>query len=140
MNISDGIIKVLDNLAMKFGIAIDWTAENALPYLQELAGRLIQYEIWTSVGWMVIMLFVCGLMWLIASVIHRRLQGDKDWSDLWSGEDVAITIVYIVAIVLSIATILVIGTQIFDIIEAKTIPEKTIYDYISQAIQKGNNA
>ena len=32
--ISDGIIKVLDSLADKFGIAIDWTSSNILPYLQ----------------------------------------------------------------------------------------------------------
>lgn len=34
---SEDIIKVLDNLAQKFGIAIDWTSQNAMPYLEDLA-------------------------------------------------------------------------------------------------------
>ena len=134
---SNEIIKVLDNLAMKFGIAIDWTAANVLPYLKDLADRLIQYEIATSIGWICCMCVICGLTWLFATVVHRRLQGDKDWSDLWSGEDVAIIFLYILAIGVSFATVCVVGTQIFDIIEAKTIPEKTIYDYIAQAMSKG---
>lgn len=33
---SQEIIKVLDNLCEKFGIAIDWTSQNVKPYLQEL--------------------------------------------------------------------------------------------------------
>ena len=31
---SNEIIKVLDALSDKLGIAVDWTSENVLPYLQ----------------------------------------------------------------------------------------------------------
>lgn len=33
------IIKVLDALAEKFGLAIDWTSNNVIPYLETLCGK-----------------------------------------------------------------------------------------------------
>lgn len=32
----DEIIKVLDDLSERLGIAVDWTSQNVLPYLQEI--------------------------------------------------------------------------------------------------------
>jgi hypothetical protein len=51
---SNEIIKILDDLAQRFGVAIDWTAENVLPYLKDLLGRLATYKItvhsiWTGI-------------------------------------------------------------------------------------------
>ena len=46
---SDEIIKILDALCEKFGMAIDWTTENITPYLENLAGRIISFEISTSI-------------------------------------------------------------------------------------------
>ena len=51
---SEEIIKVLDNLAERFGVAVDWTSTNVIPYLQELCSKYITYEIATSVTWLVI--------------------------------------------------------------------------------------
>ena len=42
---SNEIIKVLDDLAARFGVAIDWTAENIMPYLTEIFKRHTTYEI-----------------------------------------------------------------------------------------------
>lgn len=41
---SEEIIKVLDDLGERFGIAIDWTSQNVMPYLQDLASRYIVYK------------------------------------------------------------------------------------------------
>ena len=48
MEVSDQIIKVLDEVGKRFGLAIDWTQQNIVPYLQELSHKIINYEIWTS--------------------------------------------------------------------------------------------
>jgi len=44
------IIKVLDNLGEKFGIAIDWSSANVVPYLQDLMTRIVKYETYTSIA------------------------------------------------------------------------------------------
>ena len=46
---SEEVIKILDALTEKFGLAIDWTSANVLPYLQQLCGKYVTYEIATSV-------------------------------------------------------------------------------------------
>lgn len=48
---SDQIIKVLEYLGEKFGIAIDWTTENIMPYAEELFKRFVTMKIiYTSIG------------------------------------------------------------------------------------------
>lgn len=54
MSVSDEIIKLVDAFAERFGIAIDWSSENVLPYLEDLAGRYIKYEIAVSALWMIL--------------------------------------------------------------------------------------
>ena len=49
MTVSSEIIEVLDYLGEKFGIAIDWTSNNVLPYLQALVDKFIKWEISTSI-------------------------------------------------------------------------------------------
>lgn len=39
ITLSDQIISVLDALCEKFGIAIDWTSQNVIPYIQLLAKK-----------------------------------------------------------------------------------------------------
>lgn len=66
---SEEIIKVLDNLAERFGVAVDWTSINVIPYLQELCSKYITYEIATSVTWLVI-----GILCLIFSKYTLQKQ------------------------------------------------------------------
>ena len=56
---SDEIIKILDDLGQRFGIAIDWSAQNVMPYLKDLMSRFINYEMITSVVWMVVFISCC---------------------------------------------------------------------------------
>lgn len=61
MNVSEQIIQVIDALCNKFGIAMDWTGENVIPYFETLCEKLIKYEIATSLASITFMfLFVIG--------------------------------------------------------------------------------
>lgn len=110
---SDEIIKVLDNLAEKFGIAVDWTSQNVWPYLQELCDKYVNYEIWTSVVYLVICLLAFALL----------LNEMKKYC---SDNDVKCFLGIIMFIPLIVAVF-----QIIDIVTALTFPEKLIYQYIS---------
>ena len=54
MEVSEQVIKVLDAVCDKFGIAIDWTSNNVIPYIQELGNKIITYDICNSIMWLVI--------------------------------------------------------------------------------------
>lgn len=118
MQVSDQIIAVLDNLCAKFGMAIDWSQENVIPYVSELCEKYIQYEIATSIAWCAIMLSVTAILMLIARCGYKK-----------EVEEIYFPFT-IISGVFAVITIIVISFQVFDIIECKTIPEKTIFEYV----------
>lgn len=59
--VSDEFIKVLDELAKKLGVTIDWSQKNIMPYIQDLYSRYIQYEISTTMFWLVISILLIGI-------------------------------------------------------------------------------
>ena len=139
MNVSDQIIQVLDALCEKFGLVIDWTSENVLPYLSTLCTKLVSYEIWTSVAWMSIMIVMS-----IASVIVTKrlvpifkdgLEKDRRNYDVGWGIGTGLSIFGLC--ILYLATIVVIVTQIMDIIQCVTFPEMFIFEYVQRVLNSG---
>ena len=117
MQISDEVIKVLEYLCDKIGITIDWTSNNILPYLEQLCGKFVKWEIGTSIGWIVLA--------VISTIIALIFSKVVDWDGF---ESFIFWCILIIAIV-------IIGCQAFDIIECYTFPEKAIYDYIQTYLQ-----
>lgn len=124
MTVSAQIIEVLDTLCAKMGIVIDWTAENVIPYVMELAGKYITFEIAASIAWMVIgIIFLVG-GWKLALWAHRN------------ADDIELSIfVFCVTCVVSAVIIGIIGCQIFDIIKCATIPELVLFEKV-QALMR----
>lgn len=126
MSLSTEIIRVLDQICWRLGIAIDWTADNVLPYVEDLCSRYVEYEIYTSTAWCVAFLFIlilCAIMWLISFIVDRvnRRACASDFREF---------MVVLLLVILAISVFVWIY-QAFDIIECYTLPEKTILDYIS---------
>lgn len=115
MTVSDQIIAVLNDLCAKFGVAIDWSAENVVPYVTELCDRYIRYEIATSIAWALIVTIIPAILLIIA---HKHPD-----------EDVSIPC-SIIGCVGAVIAFITVSFQIFDIIECVTIPEKTIFEYV----------
>lgn len=128
MAVSEQIIQVLDALCARFGLVIDWTAENVIPYISTLCEKLVSWEIWSSVAWMAIMV-VASIVWTILMIIFREAIQD----DLSDGGPVGV-LPLVGCFVLGAATIIVIGTQIFDIIKCVTFPELFVFEYIKNLI------
>lgn len=124
MTISDQIIAVLNDLCTKFGVAIDWSSENAIPYLQTLCEKYINYEIATSIVYIV--MACVGIA--ITIFIGKKIDFDK------YGELCLLSI--LAAIILGAASIIAIIVNTFDIIECLTIPEKTIFEYVKTLLMK----
>ena len=125
---SEEIIKVLDSLADKFGIAVDWTSANVVPYLEQLCGKYVNYEIATSVVWTML-----GLLFFIVGIIcYKIVYKHKDWgvtyyktmSDDYFGRG----LIYFGVISIFVVASLMVITQIFDIVTCFTFPEKIILD------------
>ena len=129
------IIKVLDELCEKFGIAIDWTSENVIPYMQQLCEKYINYEIWTSVGWIVLLtsLFIVSL--ILAIKLTKKANKDE-----WYYDNIAYAAIFsiVCAVIFGITTIIVTSVQMHDIITCLTFPEKIIVEYVQGLLSSPN--
>lgn len=133
MTFSEELIKVLEYLGGKVGVAIDWTSANMLPYLQDLCEKIIAYEIWTSLAWIAFMWGVLLILWVVTTPCWI-VAAKRSW-DLSEPACFIIGAFVVISLSWSIATIAVTGVQIFDIITATYFPEKIIYEFITDAIQ-----
>ena len=120
MTVSSEIIEVLNYVGEKFGIAIDWTSNNVLPYLQTLVDKFIQWEISTSILWIAIAVFVIAII-----ISLMNLKGIREFN-----KEVCDGILWIPAGILILGFFIVICVQIFDIVECNVFPEKVLYDFI----------
>ena len=118
ISFSDELIKTFDYLLSQFGIAVDWTNENVLPYLQTLAEKLVRFEINTSIMGLVVGVVVLTVgVWIFVKDI-------KGWD---SG-------VFILGAILIIVAGIVCCCQVYDIIKCVSFPELYVFEYIKHAL------
>ena len=128
MAVSDQIIQALDALCEKFGMAIDWTSANIMPYLTTLFTKLVTWEIWTSVAWMAIAV-VCLAAGIVMLVLAFKYIDNI-------GEFLG-PLMIVMGIILCGIGIGTFGKQIFDIIKCVTFPEMFVFEYIQKLINGG---
>lgn len=130
---SNEIIKVLDAICDKFGLAIDWTSQNIMPYVEQLCEHIVRYELVSSAIYTVLSLviLVVGTIFCIRMFkkIFKSSLFDFDKTGAYAG-----IIFLLIAIYMIFFTTLTI--QFEDAITALTFPEKTIIEFISQYTQK----
>lgn len=125
------ITNVLNALCEKFGVAVDWTQENVIPYVETLAKKYIAYEIATSVTWIIIFLALTVVSFLIANPLSKKASSlEYPWD---ADEDItwAAGIACVITIIFGIIFIVVACVQTIDIVTCLTFPEKMIIEYIS---------
>ena len=124
MYFSENIIKIMDEICNKIGISIDWGSKNVLPYLEQLSEKIVRYEMIMSFMWLVIGLAVFGLGILILITLHWKSE-ERPFAVM---EDIP-TIIGMCFIVLGLTSTWI---SIEDIVTAKTLPEKTVIDFIME--------
>ncbi len=126
---SQEIIKVLEYLGEKLGIAIDWTTENVLPYAEQLFKRYASYkivsasmDIFTGIVFAVIIIILTRKMF---NGYHKANASKTD--NLWWEYDFGPTLLgaFIIAaiIVSTIATLVFTLCGMSNLIEWIIIPE-----------------
>ena len=118
-SISNEIIKVLDALCDKFGIAVDWSSENVLPYIETLMDKCVTYEISTSLFWM-LLAFIGACVGAYLCIHGNAIYKESEYLD---GEGSII-----IGAGLLIVAIIIIVVQSLDLIQCSTFPESIIID------------
>ena len=113
---ASALIEILELIAEKFGMTVDWTGENVLPYLQSLGEKIVAYERNIALLW----IFVGGIVAVLA-VILFIVGCVQNWDGVQT----------IILIIGMIAAAIIIIANMYTVIGCDTFPEKIILDYIS---------
>lgn len=133
---TDEIIKLLDELAKRFGIAIDWTSENVMPYLEDLFGRFITYNIVVDVVWI---FAAFAAVWFDVWFVKKTIQKYKEDKDniffettMFGRENTEIwTIVVILSLLVSGITLVMGIVALLEIPKLVFIPEVSMIDWLN---------
>lgn len=135
---SEEIIKVLNALAEKFGLAVDWTSANVIPYLEQVCGKYVNYEIATSAIWLVFGI-VCILF---GRVLFKKIKycfDKSDGMDENNGYSLGCIGSAIGFGILTIIGVIVVMSQVFDIATCFTFPEKIIIEELKSIYTSVNS-
>ena len=127
---SEEIIKVLDELGKRFGIVIDWSNQNIMPYLQELLKRFICYQNITACVWIIISIAmtICGVIML--KFLNKWRKSDGYNSDSYDDDELLAALGYIFSIlIIALGIGLIIGNTL-GIVKNICMPEMVVYEYI----------
>lgn len=128
---SEEIIKVLDELGKRFGIVIDWSNQNIIPYLQELLKRFICYR-----NIIACVLIIISIAMTISGVVMikflNKWRKSDNYDEDYCSDDVTLAgIGYIFSIcIIALGIGLIIG-NIFGIVKNICMPEIVVYEYIT---------
>ena len=135
------VIKVLKHLGDQFGVAIDWSSANIMPYLNDLMGRIVKYGIYINIyniffNIFCIALFV-GITVVLYKLANRAIIKPKNSENNLAE---ALSIAYVVSCVATVVVIVVgivgISDSVTNIIELNTVPEKYVIEMIQDKINE----
>jgi uncharacterized membrane protein len=131
MTFSSEVITILDELAKRFGIAIDWTAENVIPYVTDLGSRFVTYTLVMTI----ISLFIkFAILFIGFFIFYKAFKWSEQLAKENKSDDEAPFFLGLVglgiAIVGLIALIVSGWSNIETIVACNYIPETVIIDYL----------
>ena len=134
LSFSSELITVLDYLAQKLGIVIDWTSNEVMPYIENLCGRFIEYEIFNSFitigAWAAFLIFF--MCWLIPTHLIAKNKLNWDWDRFTCYVAAVAWVGFIICLIGTIASAIIEG---FHIVECWKMPEKVIIEYVQSLLE-----
>lgn len=126
---SEEIIKVLDNLAQKFGIVIDWSNQNVMPYIIDLMDRFIKYDIATNICFIIVGIIALGITAcnIVSGIKKMKKYEYFEWLDEGMFNFWGIVIFGFLTIVFLIPSI---NNLLLDVF----VPEIRIFEYLQNLI------
>ena len=118
--------ETLQKLAEKFGLMLDWSSETAIPYLQQLAERVVKFEVGQSIFWMII-----GIICIIVGIGFSVFVYKKATAEKYFDEEI-LMVFSVVAVILLFTGIGIVGCQVYDLVTCYYLPEKILFRYVSE--------
>ena len=132
--VADQIIQVIEYLGQKFGIAIDWSAENVLPIVQTLMEKIAHWCVAQSIFYVALSFvgLIVGIIVFSASA-HKLPKLDKYDS---FGETMCLGGVLLFGMMIIVGAIgLCVNT--YHLVQSICFPELAVFEYIQSFMSNG---
>lgn len=133
---ADQIIKILNDLSSRMEVAVDWTAENIVPYLQDLGTRIATYVFWSKIIGICILVVLSIIAAIVCIVVLKKINFNVEYYE--TKESVAV-ICLIISGIMIVGSLIAIPMMAVDAVEAKYLPEKAIYSYVESTTRQARN-
>lgn len=134
MTVADQIIQVIEELCAKFGIAVDYTAEQIMPVFQDLIGRYANYIILSKTAFLILDVLLEGGLIFAVYRMYRAYHNENSQFYLDDGVEIALFLFSIMAVVGLILSFIFVPMSIQQIIQALTVPEMTFLNGIKNML------
>jgi hypothetical protein len=141
------VIKVLNHLGDQFGVAIDWSSANVMPYLNDLMTRMIKYGIYINIYHIIYAIFITAVFIIVTIVLYKIackmiLRSEENEEHINSAKilSTAFAISLVTTVIVTLIEIGNIKDCIADIIELNTVPEKYVIEIIQDKIDDYNES
>lgn len=141
------VIKVLNHLGDQFGVAIDWSSANVMPYLNDLMTRMIKYGIYINIYHIIYAIFITAVFIIVTIVLYKiackmilRSEENEEYINSAKILSTAFAISLVTTVIVTLIEIGNIKDCIADIIELNTVPEKYVIEIIQDKIDDYNES
>lgn len=141
------VIKVLNHLGDQFGVAIDWSSTNVMPYLNDLMTRMIKYGIYINIYHIIYAIFITALFIIVTIVLYKiaykmisKSEENEEYVNSAKILSTAFAISLVTTVIVALIEIGNIKDCIADIIELNTVPEKYVIEVIQDKIDDYNES
>ena len=127
-------MNAIEKLADKFGIVIDWTNQNVMPYMQDLMRRIVMLEVATSIMWLIIgiALFASLRLWYKLNRHGKALLDEDKWDETG---DIYFWLAVVGMIASGLFGFFVVLQQVYDLIMCAILPEMVMINYLSSVMK-----
>nr|DAO48554.1 MAG TPA: hypothetical protein [Caudoviricetes sp.] len=143
----DEVIKVLNHLGDQFGVAIDWSSTNVMPYLNDLMTRMIKYGIYINIYHIIYAIFITALFIIVTIVLYKiayKMISKSEENEGYVNSAKILSTTFAISLVTTVIVALIevgnIKDCIADIIELNTVPEKYVVEIIQDKIDDYNES
>ena len=141
------VIKVLNHLGDQFGVVIDWSSANVMPYLNDLMTRMIKYGIYINIYHIIYAIFITALFIIVTIVLYKiaykmilKSEENEEYVNSAKILSTAFAISLVATVIVALIEIGNIKDCIADIIELNTVPEKYVIEVIQDKIDDYNES
>lgn len=128
-SVADQIIQVINDLCQKFGIVMDWSAENLVPVAEHLGSRIVEWNIAEAI----FCIILCGIFFIagiVSAISGFKLMYSKDYYN----DDLCFALI-LIGILAATGFGVGLSYNIYDLIKCLTFPELKILEYIQSFMQ-----